>query len=316
MTLTQLEYAIAVARYRHFGKAAEACFVTQPTLSMQVKKLEDELGVQLFDRSKSPILPTAEAVPILEQARAVIREERRLREIVEAGRDELTGEFRLSVIPTLSTYILPRFLHSFTRTHPGLRLVIEECKTDEIIRQLRDDEIDAGLLVTPLDATNLIERKLFYEPFFLFVSAEHPLAARKTVRQEDLDLREIWLLDKGNCFRDQVLNICSQSAGRKREVDDPIRFESASLETLKNMVLSDSGYTILPQLAVEALAPPHKKWIRKFAAPVPTREISLVHARISLRVRAIEALEVAIRESVPPELRQLESRGMEVVKIH
>ncbi len=316
MTLTQLEYVLAVATHQHFGKAAKACFVTQPTLSMQIQKLEDELEVKLFDRSKSPILPTAEAHPILEQARVVIREERRLHEIVEAGRGKLTGEFRLSVIPTLSTYILPRFLQSFARAHPDLRLVIEECKTEEIIRQLRADEADAGLLVTPLDEPSITERKLFYEPFHLFVSSDHPLAAKKKVREDDLDIREIWLLNKGNCFRDQVLNICAQHGGRKREIEDAIRFESGNLETLKNMVMSSSGYTILPHLAVETLAPSQKKWIREFAPPVPTREISLVHARTTLRLLAIEALEAAIGDSVPAELRSLETRGMEVVKIH
>lgn len=316
MTLTQLEYILAVAKHQHFGRAARSCFVTQPTLSMQIQKLEDELGVVLFDRSKSPILATAEGEPILEQARVVIREERRLREIVEAGRGELVGEFRLSVIPTLSTYILPLFLQSFADAHPDLRLVIEECKTEDIVRQLRDDETDVGLLVTPLEEANLIERKLFYEPFHLFVAPDHPLAKKRKVREEDLDIREIWLLNKGNCFRDQVLNICAQASSKKRESEDAIRFESGSLETLKNMVLSSSGYTILPQLALENLPAAQKKCVREFVAPVPTREVSLVHARSTLRVQAIEALEDAIRAAIPESLRNLKPRGMEVVKIH
>lgn len=316
MTLTQLEYILAVTKHRHFGKAARACFVTQPTLSMQIQKLEEELGVKLFDRSKSPILPTAEGEPILEQARVVIREERRLHEIVESSKGELTGEFRLCVIPTLSTYILPLFLQSFAAANPGLELIIEECRTEEIVRQLHDDEADAGLLVTPLEDASLTERKLFYEPFHLFVSPDHPLARKQRVRQEDLDIREIWLLNKGNCFRDQVLNICAQNTGRKNKLEERIRFESGSLETLKNMALASSGYTILPHLAVQMLSPQQKKQIREFVAPVPTREVSIVHARKSLRVRAIEALEKAIRLSIPEELLGLKTRRLEIVKIH
>ena len=314
MTLTQLEYILAVDKFRHFGKAARSCFVTQPTLSMQLQKLEDELGVVIFDRSKSPILPTYEGERIIHQARVVIREEKRLRDLVRQSKDELAGDFRLAVIPTLSTYILPLFLQDFVDRHPKLNLIIEECKTDEIVAMLAGDAMDAGLLVTPLNDETLIERVLFYEPFYLFVAPDHPLARRKKIREDDLDLKEIWLLNKGNCFRDQVLNICSESEG-KEEVGGNIRFESGNLETLKNMVLTSSGYTVLPHLAVSQLSAQRRKLIREFYPPVPTREVSLVHARSVLKERVIDALEETILERLPRALEAIDPRDIEVVEI-
>jgi LysR family hydrogen peroxide-inducible transcriptional activator len=314
MTLTQLEYALAVNRYRHFGKAAKACFVTQPTLSMQVQKLEDELGVILFDRSKSPILLTAEGEAVIEQARAVVREQKRLVDLVQRARDDLAGDFRLAVIPTLSTYILPLFLKAFVEKYPNVNLVIEECKTDQIVDLLAGDEIDAGLLVTPLHEDGLIERVLYYEPFYLFVAPDHSLARKKKIAENDLDLDEIWLLNKGNCFRDQVLNICSEQ-GAKTEIGGTIRFESGNLETLKNMVLTSSGYTILPHLAVAQLTPQRKKLVREFREPVPTREVSLVYGRRVLRERMIDALENEILRALPRQLRALERKDVEIVEI-
>ena len=314
MTLTQLEYVLAVNRYRHFGKAAKACFVTQPTLSMQIQKLEDELGVIVFDRSKSPILPTAEGETVIEQAKIVIREQKRMLDLVQWARDELGGDFRLAVIPTVSTHILPLFLEAFVGKYPNVNLVIEECKTEEILELLADDEIDAGLLVTPLHEDGLIERVLFYEPFYLFVAPEHPLARKKKVSENDLDLNEIWLLNKGNCFRDQVLNICAESR-EKTQVSAKIRFESGNLETLKNMVLTSSGYTILPHLAVAQLTAQRKKLVREFRAPVPTREVSLVYGRRVLRERVIDALVEEILRALPRELRALQRKDVEIVEI-
>ena len=314
MTLTQLEYILAVNKFRHFGKAARSCFVTQPTLSMQLQKLEVELGVVIFDRSKSPVLTTSEGERIIDQARVIIREERRLLDLVQQSKDELAGEFRLAVIPTLSTYILPLFLQAFVDKYPGLNLVIEESKTEEIVEMLAEDEMDAGLLVTPLNDDTLIERVLFYEPFYLFVAPDHPLARRKKIRENDLELEEIWLLNKGNCFRDQVLNICSESE-KEEEVGGKIRFESGNLETLKNMVLTSSGYTVLPHLAVNQLSAQRRKLIREFHPPVPTREVSLVHARSVLRERVIDALEESILQGLPRALEAIDPRDVEVVEI-
>jgi LysR family hydrogen peroxide-inducible transcriptional activator len=314
MTLTQLEYVLAVNKYRHFGKAAKSCFVTQPTISMQIQKLEDELGVVIFDRSKAPIIATTEGAAVIEQAKVMVREQKRLVELVERAKDELGGDFRLAIIPTLSTYILPLFLKSFGEKFPNVNLIIEEYKTDEIVRLLAEDEIDAGLLVTPLNDDSLHERVLYYEPLYLFVGAEHPLARKEKVCEDDLDLNEIWLLNKGNCFRDQVLNICAEGQGPEGAAGN-IRFESGNFETLKNMVLTSSGYTILPHLAVRQLSPQHKKLVREFRDPVPTREVSIVYGRSVLRERLIDALEKEILRAIPPELRAVEPRDVMVVPI-
>jgi LysR family hydrogen peroxide-inducible transcriptional activator len=314
VTLTQLGYVLAVNKYRHFGKAAKSCFVTQPTLSMQVQKLEAELGVVIFDRSKSPILPTTEGAAVIQQAKVLVREQRRLLELVARGKDELGGDFRLAIIPTLSTYILPLFLKPFGEKYPNVNLIIEESKTEEIVRLLAEDEIDAGLLVTPLNDDSLRERVLCYEPLYLFVGPDHELARKQKVREKDLDLSEIWLLNKGNCFRDQVLNICAEYRDLD-EVAGKVRFESGNLETLKNLVLTNSGYTILPHLAVRQLSTQHKKWVREFRNPVPTREISLVYGRKVLRERLIDALEEEILRALPRELRAVESKDVTVVAI-
>ena len=313
MTLTQLEYVLAVNRYRHFGNAAKACFVTQPTLSMQVQKLEDELGIIIFDRSKSPILPTSEGELIIEQAKTVVREQKRIFDLVQRARDELAGDFRLAVIPTLSTYILPLFLKSFVEKYPNVNLIIDECKTEEIVAQLAADEIDAGLLVTPLRNASLIERVLYYEPFYLFVAPDHLLGRKKKIRQDDLKLEEIWLLNKGNCFRDQVLNICSEGKNEEK-IRGNIRFESGNLETLKNMVLTSSGYTILPHLAVGQLSADRRKLVREFRPPVPTREVSIAYARRVLRERVIDALQEEGLKALPAELRAIDRRDVEVVE--
>jgi LysR family hydrogen peroxide-inducible transcriptional activator len=254
MTLTQLEYLVAVDTHRHFGKAAKASHVTQPTLSMQLQKLEDELGVILFDRSKSPVIPTTEGERIIEQARVILREQSRLLELAQRTKDELAGDFRLAVIPTLSTYVLPLFLRSFARRYPSVNLVIEEARTDEI-----------------------------------------------------------WLLDKGNCFRDQVLSICSESP-LAHTPGSNLRFESGNLETLKNMVLTSSGYTILPHLAVAQLTGARRKLVRPFRAPVPTREVSLVHERTVLGARVIDALQTEIERSLPDEIRSLDRRKVAVTE--
>ncbi len=313
MTLTQLEYILAVDRQRHFGRAARACHVTQPTLSMQIQKLEDELGLIVFDRSKSPAIPTSEGELIIAQAKVVLREQRRLIELARRTRNELAGDFRLGVIPTLSTYVLPLFIGSFAREYPSVDLIIDECKTEDIVTQLVEGRLDAGLMATPLHDDSLIERVLFYEPFYLFVAPDHALSSRKRIAQNDLDIKEIWLLNKGNCFRDQVLNICSE-AEPGGQTGGSIRFESGNLETLKNMVLTNSGYTVLPHLAVSQLTPGRRKLVREFRRPVPTREISLVHSRSVLGLRVIEALEEKIVGALPQTLRTMDRLGVRVVE--
>jgi LysR family hydrogen peroxide-inducible transcriptional activator len=313
MTLTQLEYVLAVNKHKHFGKAAESCFVTQPTLSMQLQKLEEELEVTIFDRSKSPITPTEEGKEIIDQARVIIQEQKRLFSIIEEGKGEISGEFKLSVIPTLSPYIIPLFIHEFTERYPKVHLQIKENKTEEIIELLKNDEIDAGILVTPLHEKKIVERSLYYEPFYLFAAASNPLSKKNKIREDDLDINEIWLLNKGNCFRDQVLNICQNK--RDQNISNPINFESGNFETLKNMVLMGNGYTLLPHMAVEQLSPAHKKLIRPFYKPVPTREVSLVHSKNCIKLKILNALEGEILASIPESLMNYKKRDQQIIEI-
>lgn len=313
MTLTQLEYILAVHQHRHFGKAAESCFVTQPTLSMQIQKLESELQITIFDRSKSPIATTEEGMIVVQQALKIIKEQRRLISLLEERQDEVSGEFKLAVIPTLSPFILPLFIQNFAKSYPKVRLQILEAKTEDIVEMLKKDIVDAALLVTPLKESSLEERALYYEPFQLFVNPSHELYKKQTVSQADLNLKDIWLLNKGNCFREQVLNICSQQAVEQLDIN--IQFESGNFETLKNMVLKSHGYTILPFMAVTELSKKLQKNVREFKRPIPTREVSLVLSADCLKRRIIDVLEEEILAAVPEEIREFRLKHQEIVDI-
>lgn len=313
MTITQLEYVLAVDKHRHFGKAAKACNVTQPTLSMQLQKAEEELGVVIFDRSKNPILPTDEGSQIIIQARSVIREYKKIFSIIDANKNEVRGEFRLGVIPTLAPYVIPLFAGAFVQKYPDVNLTIEEFKTEEIIELLSRDEIDAGLLVTPITGENFIERVLFHEPFSVFASTGHSLLKKNKIKDKDLDTSDVWLLNEGHCFRQQVLNLCKIS--RDQGLHNNLKFESGNLETLKNMVINSSGYTLLPQLAVLNLSKEELEHVRDFQNPIPTREVSLVHNRIFLKEKIISALEESIIDHLPESLTSLKKKNIEVVSI-
>jgi LysR family hydrogen peroxide-inducible transcriptional activator len=313
MTITQLEYVLAVDKFRHFGKAAKSCSVTQPTLSMQLQKAEEEIGIIIFDRSKNPILPTDEGEQIIKQARVVLREYKKIFAIIDAGKDEVRGDFRLGVIPTLSPYVIPLFAGAFVKKYPHVNLTIEEFKTEDIIELLSRDEIDAGLLVTPLQGESFIERTLFLEPFSVFASANHPLLKKSKIKDKDLDTSDVWLLNEGHCFRQQVLNLCKISKDIGQH--DNLKFESGNLETLKNMVINNSGYTLLPHLAVLNLSEEELEHVRDFQTPVPTREVSLVHNRIFLKEKIISALEASIIENLPDSLASLKKKNLEIISI-
>lgn len=314
MTITQLEYILAVEKFRHFGKAAKACNVTQPTLSMQLQKAEEELGVVVFDRSKNPIMTTDEGAKIITQARLVIREYRKIFSIIDASKDEVRGDFKLGVIPTLAPYVIPLFAGDFVNKYPNVNLIIEEFKTEEIIELLNVDDLDAGLLVTPLVGETFIERVLFHEPFSVFASTDHPLLKKQKIKDKDLDTSDVWLLNEGHCFRQQVLNLCKLS--KDTGIHDNLKFESGNLETLKNMVLHSNGYTLLPELAVLNLSTEDKTHVRQFVNPMPTREVSLVHNRIFLKERIITALEESIIEHLPESLVSLKKKNIEIISIN
>jgi LysR family transcriptional regulator, hydrogen peroxide-inducible genes activator len=314
MTITQMEYVLAVDEYRHFKRASIACHISQPTLSMQIQKLEESLGIIIFDRSKSPILPTKNGIIFINQARIVLIEYRKINALLKAGDKVLSGEFKLAVIPTLSPFLIPLFANKFKAKYPKVKLIIEELKTEEIIDRLAADQIDAGLLVTPLKNDKIIERTLYYEPFSLYVSDDTKYFAMKKVKESILTMENIWLLNEGHCLRGQVLKICQYKAKQKDEGSNLV-FHSGNLETLKNMVDKSGGYTILPQMMVDSLSIKSKKKIREFEDPCPIREVSLVHSRIFLKEKIIDALEQEILNHIPSELLTFKKKSQERIGV-
>ncbi|MGZ3723386.1 MAG: LysR substrate-binding domain-containing protein, partial [Bdellovibrionales bacterium] len=208
-SVSQLEYIVAVEKHRHFGKAAEQCHVSQPTLSMQIQKVEEEIGFPIFDRIKKPVVPTAKGLKFIAQAKVLLHEHLKLMDISKNQSEEMSGELRLGVIPTIAPYLLPLFIESFSKEYPNIHLIIDELKTDTIIQLLREDSLDAGILATPLHESGLRERPIFYEPFYLYVAKNHPLNARKRIKEDDLHGDEMWLLQDGHCLRNQVARFCS-----------------------------------------------------------------------------------------------------------
>ncbi len=309
ITLTQLNYILAVAREGHFGRAARSCFVTQPTLSMQIQKLEEDLGVLIFDRTKKPVQPTAIGRKIVEQAQTVAWEVSRIEEIIHSEKEEIKGEFKLGVIPTLAPYLLPLFLEEFITKHPQVDLVIEELQTGQIIDKLKEDAIDAGILVTPLNTRGIVEQVLFYEPFVVYLSPRHPLHKQQRIAENELNLKDIWLLNEGHCFRDQVVDLCRKRKAVKAEHKNLV-FESGNLETLKRLVDKKLGYTLLPYLAIQEMRESEqKKKIRRFTDPAPTREVSIVCSRAFHKQAIKDALSSAIVQALPGVLKQPGRKG-------
>jgi len=298
MNIQQLEYIIAVDDYRHFAKAAKKSFVTQPTLSMMIQKLEEELGMKIFDRSKHPVTPTREGVEVISRARQVLAEVNRLKEYAGELKEDITGEIHIGIIPTLAPYLLPLFLKSFTEAFPQLKLFIKEMVTDEIIIQLKRGELDVGLLATPLNEAELHEEALFYEEFFAYVSKNEKLPNRKYLLPIEINVNHLWLLQEGHCLRNQVLNLCELKMKEKEN----LYYEAGSIETLINLVDKYNGITIVPHLASLHLKPAQKKNIREFANPKPVREISLVTAKNFPRKKLVARLKSEIQSKIPAEL--------------
>lgn len=302
MTLQQLEYLVALDAHRQFVLAAEKCFVTQPTLSMQVQKLEDELGVLLFHRTKSGIEPTVVGVKVVQHAREVLRTVKQLRETVQLEKGELVGELRLGIIPTLAPYLVPLFLLALVEQHPQLRVQVEELQTEAIVQGLKANRLDVGLLVTPLDDRALQEIPLLEEPFLAYVSAGHPLYPQQAVSPQDLQAPGMWLLQQGHCFRQQTLNICTPAAAADPR---PFTYESGSIETLKQLVRQNHGYTLVPELSVlDELD--RNPMLKRFAAPEPVREISLVVHHSFVRLPLLTSLRDIILQRTP---ERLHARG-------
>ncbi len=302
-TLTQLEYIVAVDQCRHFGNASEKCHVSQPSLSMQIQKVEDEVGVILFDRSKKPIQTTLKGIVFVEQSKVVLREHRKLVELAKTTKKEVSGDFRLGVIPTIAPYLLPFMIDSFSKTFPKVNLRIDELRTENIISQLREDSLDAGILATPLHEKGILESILYYEKFSLYLSQNHPLSKKRKIKESDLNANEIWLLQDGHCLRNQIIKICSLNS--EKSVYRNIKFEGSSLETLRNIVQKNKGYTLMPQLFVNALPLAERKsCVRDFESPRPNREISLVYRRDQWKAEVLGAIERTVKQNIPEEVKQ------------
>lgn len=297
LTLQQLEYIVAVDTERHFARAAASCHVTQPTLSMMIRRLEEELDTQLFDRSRQPVVPTDTGEQVIAQARRVLREAQLLTELVHRERGAVSGDLTLGIIPTLAPYLVPRFVGQFLERYPQVRLKMSEMRTEAIVEGLKQGRLDAGILVTPLPDRGIEAEALFYEEFFAYASTPQ---AKGLLLPEDIDPNQLWLLEEGHCFRSQIMNLCEL----RRQAVVGFEYEAGSLETLKRLVDQQQGITILPELAVTQLTPPEAERLRAFAPPAPMREVSLVSHRPSLKRQVLTALARSIRAAVPPYMHE------------
>lgn len=291
MTITQLYYVLAVAEHQNFTKAAEKCFVTQPTLSMQIQKLEDQLDVQIFDRSKKPIELTEVGKKIVNQARNIVNESYRIQDIVDQQKGFIGGEFKIGIIPTVMPTLLPMFLKNFIRKHPKVKLKIEELTTEDIINRIKDGHLDAAIAATPLQDDDIKERVLFFEPFVSYIPRNHRLHSNEKINIEDLDIEDMLLLEDGHCFRDGVVNLCK---ALKNNSHDKFQLESGSIETLIKLSNEGLGMTLLPYLHTLDINEKEKANLHYFNEPSPAREVSLIYHKSELKMQIIEALQDVI----------------------
>jgi LysR family hydrogen peroxide-inducible transcriptional activator len=313
MTITQLEYVVAVATYKSFVAAAEKCFVTQPTLSMQIQKLEDELGVKLFDRNKHPIAVTAMGEAIVDQARIALAESEKILDLIQNQQNKLAGPFKLAIIPTVAPYIIPGLLKNYVVNFPSVKLQVKEMETNQIIRALRNNEIDAAVVSTPLEENGIKEYPLFYEPFVGYVSEDEEALKKRLITPDDISLERIWLLNEGHCMRNQIINLCSDQV-EKLQAERPFRYESSNVETLRKMVDKNKGLTILPELATHEFSEDQMEKIRYFEDPEPVREIGLVTNDHFVKLTLLQSLIDEILELLPEKMR-VQKKNRKVLRI-
>lgn len=308
MTLQQMEYIVAVYRLRHFAKAAEYCKVTQPTLSSMIQKLEDELGIKIFDRSAQPVTPTAIGQRVIEQSWKVLIRARKIKDIVAEEKKALGGTFRIGILPTIAPYLLPRFFTQLTAQHPDLELRVIEMKTEEMKRALARAEIDAAILVKVDNLEHFVYTTLFYEQFVAYVSRNDRLFEKKSIRTSDLTNEFIWLLDEGHCFRDQLVKFCNLKEARTSKTT----YSLGSIETFMRMVENGKGLTFIPELALPQLSESQRKLARPFAIPIPTREIIMMTTKSFVRRAVLDLLAETIRKSVPENMLKLNNTEQRV----
>ena len=301
MTLQQLEYILAVDQHRHFTKAAEQCYVTQPTLSAMIQKLEDELDVKIFDRTQQPICPTQVGALIIKQAREILVQVDKVKNIIEEEKHEIGGKFRLGILPTIAPYLLPRFFQQMIKKYPKLDVTVTEMKTPDIKRAVLSGEIDAGILAELPDMEMYNHTHLFYEQFFAYVSRNDNLFEKKTIKSSDLSGELLWLLDEGHCFRDQMVRFCSIKSAR----DSQLTYQLGSMETFMRMVESGKGMTFVPELAIEQMSDSQKELVRPFAIPTPARRIIMLTDKNYIRHTLVDTIQSEIQASVPKSMLTL-----------
>ena len=295
MTLQQLEYIIAVDECRHFARAAEQCRVTQPTLSAMIQKLEDELAVRIFDRNRQPISPTAVGEVVIRQARETLRQSKAIHEMVLEEKASMGGVFRLGILPTIAPYLLPRFFPQLMDKYRTLDIQVAEMRTKDIKQALADGKLDAGILAQIDGLEEFNQTPLFYEQYFAYVSKESNLFGKNVVRTSDLASEQLWLLDEGHCFRDQMLRFCQLQSAKVSQ----LAYRLGSMETFMRMVESGKGTTFIPELAVEQLSEGQRKLVHPFAVPIPTRQLVMITNKTFVRDTLLKALAEDIRQSVP-----------------
>lgn len=312
MTLQQLEYVVAIDQYRHFGKAAQHCYVTQPSLSMQVKKLEEELKLTIFSRNSFPVLPTEAGLIVIEQAKKILSEANAMQEMILQHKKIVGGHIRVGIIPTLAPYLLPLFLDVFIKKYPAVKVSLSELTTERIIRRLRNGSLDAGIMATPLNEKDLKEELLFNEEFVAYVSRKETLFNKKYLLPADIDVNKLWLLEEGHCLRNQVMNFCElqKSAAYEKHFD----YETGSIETLKRFVEKNEGITLLPELATLDLNSSKKQMLRYFKSPPPAREISMVTLKTFSKRKLIEILIGEIQDNLPANIKSQKNRKVIDIK--
>ncbi len=317
MTITQLEYIVGVATYKSFIAAARKCFVTQPTLSMQIQKLEEELGTKIFDRSRQPIGITEAGEAIVAQARIALSEIEKINALIQVREGKISGKFRLAVIPTLAPNLLPTLLRNYAEAYPDVQLHVQELETHAIIKALRNNETDVGLLSTPLGENGIREYPVFEEPLVAYFSA---LGCEKALRKKlvspaDIALDRIWMLNEGHCMRNQVLDLCSEYINKQTEKKRPYRYDSSNVETLHRMVDAHEGtLTILPELSLQSFNEDMLDRVRYFAAPEPVREISLVTTDYFVHQALLTSLAETLTEMIPVKMRT-QKKGRKLLRI-
>jgi LysR family hydrogen peroxide-inducible transcriptional activator len=310
MTINQLEYVITVDSYRHFATAAEKCYVTQPTLSMQIQKLEEEIGITIFNRKTHPVIPTVAGIEIIKLARTAIREFKKINEMVKAIKKEIKGRLRIGIIPTLAPYLLPLFIEGFIAKYSEIELVIDESITEEITRLLKTDILDIGIISTPLNDNELKEIPLFYEKIYLFIDSRHYLAKQQHIKAKDIPVNDLWTLSSRHCFSSQVVNLCKKSKTSEKKTN--FHYQSGSFENLIRFSEITHRLTLIPELLTTSLTENKKALVKEISDPVPAREISIITHKSFVKENLVNILKEEILRNVPPSMKSRE--GLEIIE--